>query len=125
MPANFTIDLLAGESMTVAGPGTLDFAIPEVARNATVAGKATVAKAGAGLGATAGKGITKGLVVNTTPAVASSAQAGTIWTGKGMSLGLGLGLGAWGPALVVAAAAGGYVYWRKKNNQKLWPFVRI
>lgn len=117
MPANFTIDLLMGESMTVAGPGTLDFAIPEVARNTAVAGQAT---AGKGL-ATAGKGMTKGLTVNTAAATTTAAKTGTIWSGKGLSLGLGLGLGAWGPVLVLAAA-GGYVYWRKKNHAKLWPF---
>ncbi|MBF0125822.1 MAG: hypothetical protein HQM02_01285 [Magnetococcales bacterium] len=115
MPANFTIDLLAGESMTVAGPGTLDFTIPEIARNTTLAGQATV---GNGLTVT-GKGLTKGLAVNTTTV---AAQAGT---GKGLSLGLGLGLGAWGPALLAAAAIGGYVYWRKKQHAPLWPFGRI
>lgn len=119
MPANFTIDLLAGESMKVVGPGTVDFAIPELARNTVVAGQAT---AGNGL-ATAGKGLTKGLTVSTTASTAT-AQAGTIWSGKGLSLGLGLGLGAWGPLLVVAAA-GGYVYWRKKNHAPLWPFRKI
>ncbi|MBF0126621.1 MAG: hypothetical protein HQM02_05350 [Magnetococcales bacterium] len=116
MPANFTIDLLAGESMTVAGPGTLDFAIPELARNTAVAGKAA---AGNGLAVT-GKGLTKGLAVNTTT-VTTATQAGA---GKGLSLGLGLGLGAWGPVLVAAALAGGYVYWRKRNHAPLWPFGR-
>lgn len=118
MPANFAIDLLAGESMTVAGPGTLDFTIPEIARNTAMAGQATTGVNGLAM---TGKGLTKGVVVNTTAAT-TTAQAGTIWSGKGLSLGLGLGLGAWGPVLVMAAAAGGYVYWRKKNHAPLWPF---
>ncbi|MEO5334196.1 MAG: hypothetical protein H7839_19455 [Magnetococcus sp. YQC-5] len=123
MPANFTIDLLAGESMTVAGPGTLDFTIPEIARTTAMTGQANMAAPAAGKGlATAGKGLTKGLVVNS--ATTTAAQSGTIWSGKGLSLGLGLGLGAWGPVLVVAAAAGGYLYWRKKNPNKTWPFAK-
>ena len=55
---------------------------PAVASTATTA--TTVAKVAAG-GATAAK---------------TSAVAGTIWSGTGLSLGLGLGLGALGPALL-------------------------
>ncbi|MEO5334071.1 MAG: hypothetical protein H7839_18825 [Magnetococcus sp. YQC-5] len=117
MPANFAIDLLAGETITVTGPGTLDFAVPEIVNNTALAGQAP---AGTAL-ATTGKGMTKGLVVNSA-ATTTAAKTGTLWSGKGMSLGLGLGLGAWGPVLLVAAAAGGYIYWRKKNHASLWPF---
>jgi hypothetical protein len=55
-------------------------------------------------------------------AAASKVPAGTIWTGKGLSLGLGMGLGAWGPVILVALATGGYAYYRKRQAQKFWPF---
>lgn len=54
-----------------------------------------------------------------TAAVKGGASAGTVWSGKGMSLGLGLGLGALGPVLVLGAlglgAVGIYLYRRNKK----------
>ncbi|MBF0359164.1 MAG: hypothetical protein HQL70_11210 [Magnetococcales bacterium] len=62
---------------------------------------------------------TKAATVSKVPAAAG----GTIWTGKGLSLGLGLGLGAWGPVILATAiATGGYVYYKKRQAKKLWPF---
>ena len=43
--------------------------------------------------------------------------AGTIWTGKGMSLGLGLGLGPIGPILLAGIiGVVGYQYWKYRNK---------
>lgn len=97
--SNLQIDLVAGESIKVVGPGHLHFQTPAAAK-AAAAQAATATAAG-------GK--------------TSAAAAGTIWSGKGLSLGLGLGLGAWGPILLVTAAAGGYAYYRHKKSLKWWP----
>ncbi len=107
MPAtNVQIDLIAGESMKIVGPGTLHFQTPAAAK----------AAAGGTTGTTALAGGSKAVAVKS-----SSAAAGTIWTGKGLSLGLGLGLGAWGPLLLATAVAGGYVYYKRKQAPKWWP----
>ncbi|MBF0357310.1 MAG: hypothetical protein HQL70_01810 [Magnetococcales bacterium] len=82
--------------------------------NGGIAVQNTVAKTGAAAGKTgaavAGKSAT-------TAQAAKVASTGTIWKGTGLSLGLGLGLGAWGPLLLVGAAAFGVgVYGYMKNN---------
>ena len=136
---SFAVELLAGESLKVAGPGIVEFSAAEVAKTkigaavgatagakgVAMGGGATTAvpmQIGAGTGkATISTGINQGAAVTT--ATGSKAAAGTLWNGKGLSLGLGLGLGAWGPVLLVSAATlGGYVYWKKKQSAKLWPF---
>lgn len=78
------------------------------AKTAGTAGKVVGTKTAA-----AGTGVAK------TAAAGAKVGAGTIWTGKGLSLGLGLGLGAWGPIIlgaVAAAAVYGYVRSRKAEN---------
>ena len=137
---SFAVELLAGESLKVAGPGFVEFSAAEVAKTkmGTVVGATTGAKGvamgggaataaspiqiGAGTGkATITTGVNQGTAITT--ATGSKAAAGTLWNGKGLSLGLGLGLGAWGPFLLVSAATlGGYVYWKRKQSAKLWPF---
>ena len=108
---NFSVNLLAGETLKVAGPGTVEFSAPEVIG----AGKAAFTQGAAGQAAAA-NGMTGGGMV----ATKAGTSAGTIWSGKGLSLGLGLGLGAWGPVLLLSAA--GYVYWRKKQGLPINPF---
>jgi hypothetical protein len=90
-----------------------------ITQNAAGGNIATV-KSAAGANANGGLSTiaTKAATVSKVPAV----TGGTIWTGKGLSLGLGLGLGALGPAILAAIATGGYVYYRKRQSQKLWPF---
>jgi hypothetical protein len=101
MPAtNIQVDLIAGESMKIVGPGNLTFQAPGAA-------KAAAGVNGGGATALAAK--------------SSATASGTIWTGKGVSLGLGLGLGVWGPVILVAVAAGGYAYLRHKRSQNWWP----
>ncbi|MBF0368360.1 MAG: magnetic particle specific iron-binding protein [Magnetococcales bacterium] len=130
---NMTVDLLAGESVKVVGPGTMEFHAPELANVAkgggAAAGKGKAALAGGGKMAVAagqGQGATVGggklIAAAGSTGTGAAGSAGTIWTGKGLSLGLGLGLGAWGPVIVAGAALGGYVYWRKKQAAKVWPF---
>lgn len=116
---SFAVELLAGESLQVAGPGVVEFSGAEVVRT----------KLGAIAGAGTGKAVVKtGLnqgaaVTSATTTVASKASVGTIWNGKGLSLGLGMGLGAWGPVILISAATlGGYVYWKKKQAARIWPF---
>jgi hypothetical protein len=107
MPAaNVQIDLIAGESMKIMGPGKLSFQAPGVAK-AAIGNGATTGMATGGKAAAAMKG--------------STATAGTIWTGKGLTLGLGLGLGAWGPVLLATAVVGGYAYYKRKQSAKWWP----
>lgn len=135
---SFAVELLAGETLQVAGPGVVEFSGTEVVKTklATVGAKGTAAgangatvgagaqvKVGAGTGkAVINTGLNQGTASATTVA-SKTATAGTIWNGKGLSLGLGLGLGAWGPvALVSAVTLGGYVYWKKKQAAKIWPF---
>lgn len=141
---SFAVELLAGETLQVAGPGVVEFSGAEVVRTklGTAAG-AKMAPVGAAVpmnagtmnagtmnaGAGTGKvmfntGVNQGVGVTTaTTTAATKATAGTIWNGKGLSLGLGLGLGAWGPMLLVSAVTvGGYVYWKKKQAAALWPF---
>lgn len=128
MPATtINADLLPGEAMTLIGPGKVEFKAAQVAKTAKTV-QATKVATGA---AATGKGVvganmqtTMGGVVKSGVATASSTavKAGTIWTGKGLSLGLGLGLGAWGPGILAAAAVGGYIYYRKKQAARLWPF---
>lgn len=115
---NFAVELLAGETLKVAGPGLVEFSAPEI-----LPAKMAVGAKGAAVGAgTGGQAvINTGMDPTLITTAGSKATAGTIWNGKGMSLGLGLGLGGWGPVLLIAAA-GGYVYWRKKQNANLWPF---
>lgn len=132
---SFAVELLAGETLKVAGPGFVEFSGAEVVKTklGAVAGAKGAAMGGAGapiqIGAGAGKatistGLNQGTAVATgTGALSSKAAAGTLWNGKGLSLGLGLGLGAWGPVVVVSAVTlGGYVYWKKKQAAKVWPF---
>ena len=131
---SFAVELLAGETLKVAGPGFVEFSAAEVTKTklaaavgnqgATMAGGAPI-KVGAGTGkATISTGLNQGSAVATGKSVASkAASAGTIWNGKGLSLGLGLGLGSWGPVFLLSAATvGGYVYWKKKQAAKIWPF---
>ncbi|MEO5363626.1 MAG: hypothetical protein H7838_08390 [Magnetococcus sp. DMHC-8] len=124
---SFAVELLAGETLKVAGPGFVEFSAAEVAPVKLAAGaKGTVAatqmQVGAGTGqAVINTGVDPTLL--TTAAGSKAATAGTIWNGKGLSLGLGLGLGAWGPVLLATAVTvGGYVYWKKKQSAKVWPF---
>ncbi|MBF8273130.1 MAG: mms6 [Magnetococcales bacterium] len=124
MPATtINAELLPGETLTLVGPGKVEFQAAQaaktaqaakVANGATVAGKGIV---GTNIQATMGVAKT-GAAATSTAAV----KAGTIWTGKGLSLGLGLGLGAWGPGLLAATVVGGYIYYRKKKTMRLWPF---
>ncbi len=113
LTTNFSVNLLAGETLKVAGPGTVEFAAPEVVG----AGKAAFAQGATG-NAMAANGTVGGGAATITKTAASG---GTIWSGKGLSLGLGLGLGAWGPVLL-ASAVGGYIYWRKQKGLPALPF---
>ncbi|MEO5330053.1 MAG: hypothetical protein H7829_17630 [Magnetococcus sp. THC-1_WYH] len=128
MPATtINADLLPGEAMTLVGPGKVEFQAAQVAKTAKTVQATKVAT---GAAATTGKGVvganvqTMGGVAKSGTVAASSTavKAGTIWTGKGMSLGLGLGLGAWGPGILAAAVVGGYIYYRKKQAERIWPF---
>lgn len=139
---SFAVELLAGETLKVAGPGVIEFSAAEVVTTkvaavgakgtamggATTAGAAAPGQFGAGAGnVTFNAGMNQGATLPsatvTGKTVASKAAAGTIWNGKGLSLGLGLGLGPWGPVLLASAATlGGYVYWKRKQSAKLWPF---
>ena len=120
---SFAVELLAGETLKVAGPGFVEFSAPEVLPaklGVGAKGAATQMQIGAGTG----KGvISTGVDPNlmATAGSGSKVASGTIWNGKGLSLGLGLGLGTWGPILLATAVTvGGYLYWKKK--QSLWPF---
>ncbi|MBF0383210.1 MAG: hypothetical protein HQL69_19480 [Magnetococcales bacterium] len=93
-----------GVAMTQGAAGT----------NAAAAKTLTGANANGGISTIA----TKAATASKIPA----ATSGTIWSGKGLSLGLGLGLGAWGPIAILAIATGGYVYYKKRQAQKIWPF---
>ena len=122
LATSFSIDLIPGEVVKIAGPGTLKFQAAEMAATATTA-QAVNAAQGAG---TAKAGVLigqKGAATAATGQATAAKGVGTIWTGKGLSLGLGLGLGAWGPVLLASAVTlGGYAYWRKKQAERLWPF---
>ncbi|MBF0584518.1 MAG: hypothetical protein HQL80_09835 [Magnetococcales bacterium] len=125
---SFAVELLAGETLKVAGPGIVEFSAAEVVPaklgvTAGAKGAATQMQIGAGTGKAVISTGTNPVVVTAAAGSGSNAAAGTIWNGKGLSLGLGLGLGAWGPVLLLTAATvGGYVYWKKKQNAKVWPF---
>ena len=126
---SFAVELLAGETLKVAGPGFVEFSAPEiipaklgtmVGAKGVVAGTATPMQIGAGTGQAVVSTATDPGFVTT---AGSKAAAGTIWNGKGLSLGLGLGLGAWGPVLLATAVTvGGYIYWKKQQSVKVWPF---
>jgi hypothetical protein len=91
-----------GKAPLVATPVALNNGTTAVANTGN-----TAAQTGAGL---AGK-------TSTAAQTAKAVGGGTIWKGTGLSLGLGLGLGAWGPILLVGAAAFGVgVYGYMKNN---------
>lgn len=122
-------DLLAGEVLTLVGPGKVEFQAVQAAKTAKVAAVAAkgggVAAQGAATQANGSMVLTavgKGAVPGTAMSTAAAKGAGTIWTGKGLSLGLGLGLGAWGPGLLAAAVVGGYIYYRKRQTMRIWPF---
>lgn len=122
---SFAVELLAGETLKVAGPGFVEFSAAEVMPAKLAAGTkgaavATQMQVGAGTGQAV---VSAGMDPNFVTTAGSKAAAGTIWNGKGLSLGLGLGLGAWGPVLLATAlTVGGYVYWKKKQSVKVWPF---
>lgn len=125
---SFAVELLAGETLKVAGPGFIEFSAPEVipAMLGAMAGAKGAAAAtpmqqvGAGAGQAVISTATDPGVITT---AGTKAAAGTIWNGKGLSLGLGLGLGAWGPVLLATAVTvGGYLYWKKQQSVKTWPF---
>ncbi|MBF0423329.1 MAG: magnetic particle specific iron-binding protein [Magnetococcales bacterium] len=119
MPATtMNAELLPGETLTLVGPGKVEFQAAQAAK--AVTGAKAAGTAGQGIVATNVQTTVGG--VTKTGAAAAAAKAGTIWTGKGLSLGLGLGLGAWGPGILAAAAIGGYIYYRKKKTLRLWPF---
>ncbi|MBF0583798.1 MAG: hypothetical protein HQL80_06120 [Magnetococcales bacterium] len=128
---SFAVELLAGETLKVAGPGLVEFSAPEIvpakmgavmgAKGGAAGAAATQMQVGAGTGQAVISTATDPNMVVT--ATGSKAAAGTIWNGKGLSLGLGRGLGAWGPVLLATAiTVGGYVYWKKKQSAKVWPF---
>ncbi|MBF0161262.1 MAG: hypothetical protein HQL88_03150 [Magnetococcales bacterium] len=125
---SFAVELLAGETLKVAGPGFVEFSAPEVvqAKLGATAKGAAAATTQMQVGAGTGQGVvTTGVdpTLITTAGTGSKAAAGTIWNGKGLSLGLGLGLGVWGPILLATAVTvGGYVYWKKQKSAKVWPF---
>ncbi|MEO5373125.1 MAG: hypothetical protein H7840_02470 [Alphaproteobacteria bacterium] len=79
-------------------------ALQTVGTGTTATGTAAVA---------AGKTVAAATAAN----AAKGAAAGTIWTGKGLSLGLGLGLGAAGPLILgaVIIATGYGIYQYRKN----------
>lgn len=80
---------------------------------AIAAKKAVAVKGGAAKAATVAKAGTGGTVAQVA-GTSMKAGAGTIWTGKGLSLGLGIGLGPWGPALLVAGGAlAGWLLYKK------------
>ena len=115
---SFAVELLAGETLKIAGPGFIEFSAAE-AVPAKLAAATTQMQIGAGGQAVINTGMDPTLVTT----AGSKVAAGTIWNGKGLSLGLGLGLGAWGPALLATAVTvAGYVYWKKKQSAKVWPF---
>ncbi len=124
MPATtINADLLPGEVMTLVGPGKVEFQAAQAAKTVQATKVATGAAA-TGKGVVGANVQTMGGVAKSGTVAASSTavKAGTIWTGKGMSLGLGLGLGAWGPGILAAAVVGGYIYYRKKQAERIWPF---
>ncbi len=121
---SFAIELLAGETLKVAGPGFVEFSAAEAVPAKLAAGTKGAAAATTQIGAGTGKAVIQtGIDPTLITTAGSKAAAGTIWNGKGLSLGLGLGLGAWGPVLLATAVTvGGYVYWKKKQSAKIWPF---
>ncbi|MBF0462140.1 MAG: hypothetical protein HQL87_12165 [Magnetococcales bacterium] len=125
---SFAVELLAGETLKVAGPGLIEFSAAEAVPAKLVAGTKGAAAAAAPMQVGAGTGkavIHTGIdpTLLTSAGTGSKAVAGTLWNGKGLSLGLGLGLGAWGPTLLVTAVTvGGYLYWKHKQSAKIWPF---
>lgn len=129
MPTNtLNADLLPGEALTLVGPGKVEFQATQAANVAATArnGKGiavTKGVTGANVkGSIAGVNVKSGLAGVASKGTTAAANAGgTIWTGKGLSLGLGLGLGAWGPTILVAAVAGGYLYYRKRKASSFWP----
>ena len=121
---SFAVELLAGETLKVAGPGVVEFSAVEVVPAKLAVGAKGTAATTANMQMGAGTGqavINTGVDPTLITTAGSKAAAGTIWNGKGVSLGLGLGLGGWGPVLLLTAL-GGYVYWRKKQHAKVWPF---
>ena len=123
---SFAVELLAGETLKVAGPGFIEFSAAEAVPAKLAAGVkgATATTTQMQIGTGTGQAvINTGVDPTIVTTAGSKITAGTIWNGKGLSLGLGLGLGAWGPALLVTAVTvGGYVYWKKKQSAKIWPF---
>lgn len=128
---SFNSTLQPGEIIQIAGPGKIEFSATRVAEAA--AGKTTAAGAkGVATAKAAGAAKSGGIVgiipppgttaTVMTTATTKAAAAGTIWTGKGLSLGLGLGLGPWGPILLVGGIAWGwYAYTRKQQNLPILP----
>jgi hypothetical protein len=100
------------------GPGTCPMMGTPVALNGNGAGAAAAQNTITQAGATAGKtGVGLAGKSSVAAQTAKVASTGTIWKGTGLSLGLGLGLGAWGPMLLVGAAAFGIgAYGYMKNN---------
>ncbi len=131
LATNFSINLLQGEVVKVAGPGTLKFQAAEVVN--TFQATQTTQAAGVIIGqkGAIGAGIKGAGAAGAIGTVGSGQGAGgakslsAMWGGKSikLGLGLGLGLGPWGPVLLASAlTVGGYAYWRKKQAEKLWPF---
>lgn len=85
-------------------------------------GQGTTAMANnATIGKTAPAIVTKSTATTAATTTAQATKAavggGTIWKGTGLSLGLGLGLGAWGPLLLLGAAAFGVGVYGYLNNR--------
>ncbi|MBF0193742.1 MAG: hypothetical protein HQL71_04250 [Magnetococcales bacterium] len=110
----------AGETMTVTGPGILEFKIPKVAAATmqTGAGAAGTGAAGAATGAGAnfatGAGGVSGVGQSSVVAGSTSAKSVTASLLKGKVLGLSLGaINPW--ILLGVGAVGGYYYFKKKS----------
>jgi hypothetical protein len=110
----------AGETMTVTGPGVLEFKIPKIAtatmQTGATAGKGAAAgtAAAAGTNIATGAGGVSGVGQSTVMAGGASAKSVTASLLNGKILGLSLGaVNPW--ILLGVGALGGYYYFKKKS----------
>ena len=109
----------AGETMTVTGPGVLEFKIPKIAAatmqtGASGKGAAAAGTAAAGANVATGAGGVSGVGQSTVMAGSASAKSVTASLLNGKVLGLSLGaVNPW--ILLGVGALGGYYYFKKKS----------
>ncbi|MBF0383211.1 MAG: hypothetical protein HQL69_19485 [Magnetococcales bacterium] len=110
----------AGETMTVTGPGVLEFKIPKVAAATMQAGAAGKGAAATGTAAAAGTNIATGAGgvsgVGQSAVVAGSTSAKSVTASLLNGKVMGLSLGAVNPWILLGVGAlGGYYYFKKKS----------